>query len=153
MKWFKYLALVGFLATGGCGSDDSVSPSPDLADVWVGAYEGVGSYALSNGESGVEKPITLLIEAANPKEVTIAATLVYGSGRSDKVDVFALITPDDPDHLNAEYRGIKTRTNFRTVFSLTKEDGAVSGSIVTSTLRHSGSWTEDQRMIIKVEKQ
>lgn len=148
MKWLKWLALAGFLATGGCGSDDSVSPSEDFADAWVGEYSGSGSYALSNGESGVEKSTSMIIEAINPKQITVATKLVYG-GRGEEVTVFALLKPDDPDRITAEYRSVKSRT----VFALVKEDGTVSGSIVTSSLRHGGSWTEDQRMIIEVVKQ
>jgi len=149
MKWFKWLTLAGFLATSGCGSDDSVSPSEDFADAWVGEYSGTGSYALSNGESGVEKPTTILIEAINPKQITVAAKLVYGSGRGEEVTTFALLMPDDPDRITTEYRSFYSRT----VFALVKEEGTISGSIVTSSLRHGGSWTEDQRMIVEVVKQ
>jgi hypothetical protein len=150
MKGFKWLALAGFLATGGCGSDDSISPSEDLADAWVGEYSGTGSYALSNGESGVEKPTTMVIEAISPKQVTVVTKLVYGSGRGEEVSVFALLEPVDPDRITIEYRSV----NSRTVFALVKEDGTISGSIVTSSLRHGGSWTEDQRIVdIELVKQ
>jgi hypothetical protein len=149
MKWFKCLALAGLLATSGCGPDDSVSPSEDFADAWGGEYDGVGSYALSNGESGVDKPTTMLIEVINSKRITVVTKLVYGSKSSEVAAAYVLITPDDPDRILAEYRSAKSRT----VLSLAKEEGTVSGSIVTSSLRHSGSWTEDQRMIIEVVKQ
>lgn len=149
MKWIKCLALAGILATSGCGPDDSVSPSEDFADAWAGEYGGIGSYALSNGESGVEKPTTVLIEAVNPKQITVVTKLIYGSARGEEVATFALLTPDDPDRIQAEYR----KGNSRTVLSLVKEEGTISGSIVTSSLRHSGTWTEDQRMIVEVAKQ
>lgn len=149
MKWFKWIALAGFLATGGCGPDDSISPSEDFAAAWFGEYSGVGSYALSNGENGVEKPTTVIIEAISPKQITVVAKLVYGSARGEEIRAFALFKPEDPDHITAEYRSDKSRT----VLALVKEDGTISGSIVTSSLRAGGTWSEDQRMIIDVVKE
>ena len=149
MRYFKYMLLAGLLVTGGCGSDDSVSPTPDLAAPWVGEYSGAGSYRLSNGESGTDQPVTLVIESINPKQVTVAASLVYGTGRNDVANAFALLTPDDPDRITLEYRSADSRT----VFDFNKVEGTISGTIVTSTVRIGGNWTQDQSLDIEVLRQ
>ena len=147
MKWFNLLALAGFGATIACGAGDSVAPTEDFADAWVGAYSGVGSYTLSNGDNGVEQPTTMLIESINAKQISIAAKLVYDGDK--EVTVLVLLTPEDAERINAEYRSLSTRT----VFALAKDDGVIGGSIVTSSLRIGGTWTQDQSMIIEVNKQ
>ena len=126
-----------------------MAPTPDLADAWVGEYSGTGSFALSNGVSGSDRPTTIVIEAIDPKRISITARLVYGEGRNDFTTAIALLEPRAADRLLAEYRAGTTRT----VYSLVKEDGKLTGSIVSSTLRVNGSWTEDQRMIVDVERQ
>ena len=142
MKKLQWLALAAIAATAGCGADDSVSPSEDFADAWVGEFGGVGSYALSNGDSGVEQPITLIIVAVNPKQISVAASLVYGTGRGQEATAFALLTPESSDELETQYR----QGTSRIAFFLTREDDAIRGSIVTSTLRIGGTWSEDQRI-------
>lgn len=118
MKKCRWLVLAAAVALGGCGSDDSVSPSPDLADAWVGDYAGVGAYSLSNGQSGVEQPTTLLIEAATTKQIMITANLVYGTGRNDAASAWEMITPVSEDEIEVQFR----QATSRIVFSLTKEE-------------------------------
>ncbi|NKB68662.1 MAG: hypothetical protein GKR89_16485 [Candidatus Latescibacteria bacterium] len=149
MKHIRYIILAALLASGGCGSDDSVSPSPDLATLWVGQYSGAGSYRLSNGVSGADQPVTLVIEAINPKQITVAVSLVYGTGRNDIARAFALLTPDNPDRITLESRN----TDSRTVYDFNKTDGAISGTIVTSTVRIGGNWTQDQSLAIEVARE
>ena len=148
MKKLQWLAAVA-VSIAGCGSDDSVSPSLDLADAWVGEYAGFGSYALSNGQSGVEQPATLLIEAVNPKDIIITAQLVYGTGRNEEANAWVLVTPEATDKLETQVR----QATSRIVLALTKEDDVIRGSIVTTTLRIGGNWTEDQSMTIEVVRQ
>jgi hypothetical protein len=148
MKRFAWIGAVLVAALSGCGSDDSVSPTPDLADAWVGEYAGPGSYVLSNGESGTDE-MTLTIEAATPKEVMIAAVLQYGSRNTEQATAFAILAPDDPNELEMTYRQGTTRI----AFLMTREDDALTGIISTSTLRINGNWTEDQRMEFDLVRQ
>ena len=145
-RWLVFLAVVALV---GCGSDDSVSPTPDLADAWVGDYAGVGAYSLSNGQSGVDSPTTLLIEAATTKQIMIAANLVYGTGRNDEASAWAMVTPASEDELEVQFR----QGTSRIVFLLSREGDQIRGSIVTSTLRIGGNWTQDQSMTIDVARQ
>jgi hypothetical protein len=149
MKNLQWLVLASLLTALGCGSDDAVKPTPDYAANWVGEYAGIGSFALSNGTSGDDRPITMSILAVNPKQITVAATLVYGEGRNDFTQEFAILEPDDPDQITVEFRFINTKT----VYAFTKEGDAISGSIVTSSLRAGGTWTQDKSMIIEVVRQ
>ena len=146
MKKLQWFALLMVAAVGGCGSDDSVSPSPDVASAWVGEFAGTGSYALSNGQSGTGQPTTLLIEAATPKQIMVSANLVYGTGRNEAASAFAIVTPAEADQIETQYR----QGTSRIVLLLTRDGDAISGSIITSTLRIGGNWTEDQRMTIEV---
>lgn len=148
MRTIKRLALAGVLAIFGCGPDDSVAPSDDLADAWVGQYSGTGSYALSNGETGTDKPTTLVITAVNPKEIMVSVKLVYGGRAGQEAGANAMLTPTDADELTAEYR----LRNSRIAFILTRQDKAIRGSILTSSARVGGTWTEDQRMSIEVAR-
>ena len=149
MKKWQWLALALVVAIGGCGTDDSVSPSPDLAAAWVGEYAGAGSYSLSNGQSGVEQPATLLIEAVNPKQIMISAQLIYGTGRNDEANAWVMVTPEATDELETQFR----QGTSRIVLTLSKEEDVIRGTIVTTTLRIGGNWTEDQSMTIEVARQ
>ena len=56
---------------------------PGYVDAWVGEYEGTGDFALSNGVSGEDRPVSISIVRGTPKKVTVTATLIYGEGRND----------------------------------------------------------------------
>ena len=143
MRQFSWLALAGFLVVLGCGSDAAIKPTPNYAADWVGEYEGSGSFALSNGTSGDDRPITMTIAMVNPKQITVAAELVYGTGRNDFTRETAILTPDDPDQFSAEFRFL----NGKTVYSFNKDGDTITGSIVTSTVRPGGTWTQDKSMV------
>ena len=142
MKRFTRLALAGLLTAMGCGSDDIVKPTPDHATPWVGEFVGTGNFALSNGTSGVERPIAVTIVQVDPKHITVAATLTYGEGRNDFTREIAILEPDDPDQITLEARFISTKT----VYSFIKVDDTITGSIVASTLRAGGTWTQDKSL-------
>jgi hypothetical protein len=146
MKNVKWIALAAVVWIGGCGSDNAVAPTESHANAWVGDYSGTGSYHLSNGESGVDKPTTLLISAANLKQILIDAKLVYGTRKADVAVGYALVAPNSDDNMEVEFRSQNTRI----VIDLTKAGDVISGVIVTTTLRPGGFWTEDQRMTIEV---
>ena len=142
MKQWTWLALAGLLTTVSCGSEEAVQPTPDYADAWVGEYEGTGDFALSNGVSGQDRPVSLSIVQVNPKKVTVAAKLTYGAGRNDFIQSIAIIQPDDPDQITLELRYI----NAKTVYAFSKEQDTITGSIATSSLRLGGTWGQDQIM-------
>ena len=142
MKQWTWLALVGLLTTLSCGSDEAVQSTPDYADAWVGDYEGTGDFALSNGVSGQDRPVSISIVRVNPKKVTVTANLIYGDGRNDFIQETDIIQPDDPDQITLELRYL----NAKTVYAFAKEEGTITGSIATSSLRLGGTWGQDQIM-------
>ena len=142
MKQWTWLALAGLLATLSCGSEEAVQPTPDYADAWVGEYEGTGNFALSNGISGQDRPISMSIVRVSPKKVTVSATLVYGEGRNDFFQEVDILQPDDPDHITLEVRYL----NAKTVYAFAKKEDTITGSIATSSLRLGGTWGQDQIM-------
>ena len=142
MKQWTWLALAGLLTTLSCGSDDAVQSTPDYADAWVGEYEGTGNFALSNGVSGEDRPVTISIVRVTPKQVTVSATLVYGGGRNDFIKAIDIIQPDDPQQITLEVRYL----NAKTVYAFTQEEDTIIGSIATSSLRLGGTWGQDQIM-------
>ena len=140
MKRWTWLGLFGLLTTLSCGSEEAVQPTPDYADVWVGEYEGSGDFALSNGVSGEDRPVTISIVRVSPKQVTVSATLVYGEGRNDFIQSIDILQPDDPEQITLELRYL----NAKTVYAFTKEEDTITGSIATSSLRLGGTWGQDQ---------
>ena len=142
MRQWTWLALAGLLTTLGCGSDEAVQPTADYADAWVGEYEGTGNFALSNGVSGENRPVTMSIVRVSPKKVTVSATLVYGEGRNDFFQEINILQPDDPEQITLEVRYLKAKT----VYAFTQEEGTITGSIATSSLRLGGTWGQDQIM-------
>ena len=142
MKQWTWLALAGLLATLSCGSDEAVQPTSDYADAWIGEYEGTGNFALSNGVSGEDRPVTISIVRVTPKEVTVSATLVYGEGRNDFIQAIDILQPNDPAQITLEVRYI----NAKTVYAFTQEEDTITGSIATSSLRLGGTWGQDQIM-------
>ena len=142
MKQWTWLALAGLLTTLSCGSDEAVQPTSDYADAWVGEYEGTGNFALSNGVSGEDRPVTISIVRVTPKEVTVTATLVYGEGRNDFIQAIDILQPNDPEQITLEVRYL----NAKTVYAFTQEEGTITGSIATSSLRLGGTWGQDQIM-------
>lgn len=141
MKRFAWLALAGLLITG-CGADTTLPPTEDHAAPWVGEYEGTGDFWLSNGVEGSGQPIAITIAQVDPKHITVAALLTFGSGRNDFVEEVAMIEPDNPTRITLESRFV----NSKTVFSLALEGDTLTGSIVVSTARIGGTWTQDERM-------
>jgi len=142
MKQWTWLAIAGLLTTLSCGSDEAVQPTSDYADAWVGEYEGTGNFALSNGASGEGRPVTISIVRVTPKEVTVSATLVYGEGRNDFIQAIDILQPNDPEQITLEVRYL----NAKTVYAFTQEEGTITGSIATSSLRLGGTWGQDQIM-------
>ena len=142
MRQWTWLGLVGLLTTLSCGSEEAVQPTPDYADAWVGEYEGTGNFALSNGVSGEDRPVTISIVRVSPKQVTVTAKLVYGAGRNDFIQEIDIIQPDDPDQITLEERYL----NAKTVYAFAKEEDTITGSIATSSLRLGGTWGQDQIM-------
>ncbi len=142
MKQWTWLALVGLLTTLSCGSEQAVQPTPDYADDWVGEYEGRGNFALSNGASGEDRPVTMSIVRVSPKQVTVSATLVYGEGRNDFLQAIDILQPDDPAQITLEVRYLSAKT----VYAFTQAEGTITGSIATSSLRLGGTWGQDQIM-------
>ncbi|HIG55329.1 MAG TPA: hypothetical protein EYG11_16705 [Candidatus Latescibacteria bacterium] len=143
MKFFRCLALASFLAVLGCGSDETIKPTLNYAADWVGEYAGSGSFELSNGSSGADRPITMSIVMVNPKQITVAAELVYGTGRNDFTRETAILEPDGSDQFSAEFRFLKGKT----VYSFSKDGDTITGSIVTSTVRPGGTWSRDKSMV------
>jgi|TARA_B110000263_G_scaffold223194_1_gene212761 hypothetical protein len=143
MKHFIWLALASCLAVMGCGSDQTIKPTPNYAADWVGEYTGSGSFELSNGTSGADRPITMSIVMVNPKQITVAAELVYGTGRNDFTRETAILEPDGSDQFLAEFRFLKGKT----VYSFSKDGDTITGSIVTSTVRPGGTWSRDKSMV------
>ena len=141
MRQWTWLGLVGLLTTLSCGSEEAVQPTADYADAWVGEYEGTGNFALSNGVSGEDRPVTISIVRVSPKQVTVTAKLVYGAGRNDFIQAINILQPDDPDRITLE-----VRYHAKTVYSFTKEEDTITGSIATSSLRLGGTWGQDQIM-------
>ncbi|MXY83866.1 MAG: hypothetical protein F4Y91_17845 [Gemmatimonadetes bacterium] len=142
MKQWTWLALAGLLTTLSCGSDEAVQPTSDYADAWVGEYEGTGNFALSNGISGQDRPVSMSIARVSPKKVTVSATLVYGEGRNDFFQAIDILQPDDPDQITLEVRYL----NAKTVYAFTQDEGTITGSIASSSLRLGGTWGQDQIM-------
>ena len=142
MKQWTWLALAGLLTTLSCGSEEAVQPTPDYADAWVGEYEGTGDFALSNGVSGEDRPVTISIVRVSPKKVTVTARLVYGDGRDDFIQETDILQPDDPEQITLEVRYL----NAKTVYAFTQEEDSISGSIATSSLRLGGTWGHDRIM-------
>lgn len=142
MKQWTWLTLIGLLTVLSCSSEEAVQSTPDYADVWVGEYEGAGDFALSNGVSGQDRPVSISIVWVTPKKVTVSAKLVYGEGRNDFIQAIDIIQPDDPDQITLELRYL----NAKTVYAFTKEEDTITGSIATSSLRLGGTWGQDQIM-------
>ena len=142
MKQWTWLALVGLLTTLSCGSEEAVQSTPDYADIWVGEYAGTGDFALSNGVSGQDRPVSISIVRITPKKVTVSAKLVYGAGRNDFIQAIDILQPDDPDQITLELRYL----NDKKVYAFTKEEDTITGSIATSSLRLGGTWGQDQIM-------
>ena len=142
MKQWTWLALAGLLTTLSCGSEEAVQPTSDYADAWVGEYEGTGDFALSNGISGQDRPVTISIVRISPKQVAVSATLVYGEGRNDFFQKIDILQPDDPDQITLEVRYL----NAKTVYAFTQAEDTITGSIATSSLRLGGTWGQDQIM-------
>ena len=141
MKQFAWLALAGLL-TMGCGADTTLPPTEDHAAPWVGEYEGTGDFWLSNGVEGTGQPIAINIAQVDPKHITVTARLTFGSGRNEFVEEIAMIEPDDPEQITLEARFVSSKT----VFSFALDGDTLTGSIVVSTLRIGGTWTQDERM-------
>lgn len=143
MKQWTWSALAaGLLTILSCGSEEAVQSTPDYADAWVGEYEGTGDFALSNGVSGQDRPVSISIVRVSPKQVTVSARLIYGEGRNDFIQAIDILQPDDPEQITIEPRYL----NAKTVYALTKEGDAITGSIATSSLRLGGTWGQDQIM-------
>lgn len=143
MKQWTWSALAAGLVTIlSCGSEEAVQSTPDYADAWVGEYEGSGDFALSNGVSGQDRPVSISIVRVSPKQVTVSAKLIYGEGRNDFIQAIDILQPDDPEQITIEPRYL----NAKTVYALTKEGDAITGSIATSSLRLGGTWGQDQIM-------
>ena len=142
MKQWTWLALAGLLTTLSCDSEEAVQPTSDHADAWIGEYEGTGDFALSNGVSGQDRPVSVSIVRVSPKKVTVSARLVYGAGRNDFIQAIDIIQPDDPDQITLELRYL----NAKTVYAFAKEEDTITGSIATSSLRLGGTWGQDQIM-------
>ena len=142
MKQWTWLALASLLTILSCGSEEAVQSTPDYADAWVGEYEGSGDFALSNGVSGQDRPVSINIVRVSPKQVTVSAKLTYGAGRNDFIQAIDILQPDDPEQITIEPRYL----NAKTVYALTKEGDAITGSIATSSLRLGGTWGQDQIM-------
>ena len=143
MKQWTWSALAAGLVTIlSCGSEEAVQSMPDYADAWVGEYEGSGDFALSNGVSGQDRPVSISIVRVSPKQVTVSAKLIYGEGRNDFIQAIDILQPDDPEQITIEPRYL----NAKTVYALTKEGDAITGSIATSSLRLGGTWGQDQIM-------
>ena len=142
MKRWTWLALAGLLTTLSCGSEETVQPTPDYADDWIGEYEGAGDFALSNGISGEDRPVTISIVRVSPKQVTVTARLVYGEGRNDFIQETDILQPDDPEQITLEVRYL----NAKTVYAFTQEEDTITGSIATSSLRLGGTWGQDSIM-------
>lgn len=143
MKQWTWLALAAGLVTIlSCGSEEAVQSTLDYADAWVGEYEGSGDFALSNGVSGQDRPVSISIVRVSPKQVTVSAKLIYGEGRNDFIQAIDILQPDDPAQITIEPRYL----NAKTVYALTKEGDAITGSIATSSLRLGGTWGQDQIM-------
>ena len=142
MKRWTWLGLLGLLTTLSCGSEEAVQPTPDYADAWVGEYEGTGNFALSNGVSGEDRPVTISIVQVSPKQVTVTAKLIYGDGRNDFIQAIDILQPDDSEQITLEVRYL----NAKTVYAFTQEEGTITGSIATSSLRLGGTWGQDQIM-------
>lgn len=142
MRQWTWLALAALLATLSCGSEETVQPTPDHAAAWIGEYEGSGDFALSNGVSGADRPVSISIVPITPKKVTVTARLTYGSGRNDFIQAIDILQPDDPDQITLELRYL----NAKTVYAFTKEEDTITGSIATSSLRLGGTWGQDQIM-------
>ena len=53
-----------------------------------------------------------------------------------------MIEPDDPEQITLEARFVSSKT----VFSFALDGDTLTGSIVVSTLRIGGTWTQDERM-------
>ena len=121
---------------------DDVENDLGYVDAWVGEYEGTGDFALSNGVSGEDRPVTISIVRITPKKVTVTAELIYGDGRLDFIQEINILQPDDPDQITLEVRYL----NAKTVYALTKEEDTITGSITTSSLRLGGTWGQDQTM-------
>ena len=119
---------------------EAATNDPSYVDAWVGEYEGTGDFALSNGVSGEDRPISISIVRVSPKKVTVSATLVYGEGRNDFIQAIDILQPDDPEQITLEVRYL----NAKTVYALTKEEDTITGSITTSSLRLGGTWGQDQ---------
>ena len=100
------------------------------------------NFWLSNGVEGIDQPIAITIAQVDPKHVTVSARLTFGLGRNDFVEEIAMIEPDDPEQITLEARFV----NSKTVFSFVLDGDTLTGSIVVSTLRISGTWTQDERM-------
>lgn len=142
MRQWTWLALVGLLTTLSCGSEETVQPTSDYADAWVGEYEGTGDFALSNGVNGQDRPVSISIVRITPKKVTVTARLVYGTGRNDFIQAIDILQPDDSDQITLELRYL----NAKTVYAFAKEEDIITGSIATSSLRLGGTWGQDQIM-------
>ena len=142
MKQWTWLALAGLLMTLSCGSEEAVQSTPDYADAWVGEYEGTGNFALSNGVSGEDRPVTISIVQVTPKKITVTAKLIYGEGRNDFFQEIDILQPDDPAQITLELRYL----NSKTVYAFAKEEDTITGSIATSSLRLGGTWGQDQIM-------
>ena len=121
---------------------DDVENDPGYVDAWVGEYEGTGDFALSNGVSGEDRPVSISIVRVTPKKVTVTAELIYGEGRNDFFQEIDILQPNDPEQITLEVRYL----NAKTVYDLTKEEDTITGSITTSSLRLGGTWGQDQIM-------
>ncbi|MDE2814131.1 MAG: hypothetical protein OXM01_13960 [Gemmatimonadota bacterium] len=119
---------------------EAATNDPSYVDAWVGEYEGTGDFALSNGVSGEDRPVSISIVRISPKQVTVSATLVYGEGRNDFIQETDILQPDDPEQITLEVRYL----NAKTVYALTQEEDTITGSIATSSLRLGGTWGQDQ---------
>ena len=90
----------------------------------------------------VDRPVSISIVRVSPKQVTVSAKLIYGEGRNDFIQAIDILQPDDPEQITIEPRYL----NAKTVYALTKEGDAITGSIATSSLRLGGTWGQDQIM-------
>ena len=142
MKQWTWLALAGLLTTLSCGSEEAVQPTSDYADAWIGEYEGTGDFALSNGVSGEDRPVTISIVRISPKKVTVTAKLIYGEGRNDFIQAIDILQPNDPEQITLEVRYL----NAKTVYAFTQEEDTITGSIATSSIRLGQTWSQDQIM-------
>ena len=103
-----------------------------------------GDFALSNGVSGQDRPVSISIVRVNPKKVTVSATLIYGDGRNDFIQAVDILQPDGLDQITLELRYL----NAKKVYAFTKEEDTITGSIATSSLRLGGTWGQDQIMTV-----